>query len=401
MLVGAEAAHVGRVVEQGEKRGGDLLAQPLGERRAALHDLVAGQHAGDDARAQRPPPAGSRTTRAAAAAAWWRPASGGLARRPRPPRYRDRGPGPGGPHRRRVRSASRRRRRAMGEMDTATTLAVERTSMPVVDAMAHLPQPSFQMVTRTLWIRGIGASGPGLDVESDVDSWPARGGPGRRARRPRPRSSIDRPSGCGQADPAGPPGRRWRCPGPWPASSSTASSSSSRRRRSPGGRRRIDPDADTLAQAGGQRLDLALVGPHGGRAWTGPRTPRAARRPSAMVDDAARPARPSSGAGHAAVPPTVSAGDPQGGLADADGHALAVLAAGAGTAHGEVVAHGVDVGEHLGPVADEVAVAQRVGDLAVLDEVRLGHAEHEVAGGRVDLAAAELRHVHAVRRLAR
>ena len=52
--------------------------------------------------------------------------------------------------------------------------------------------------------------------------------------------------------------------------------------------------------------------------------------------------------------------------------------------------------EHLRAVADEVALADRVGDLAVLDQVGLGHAEHEVAGGGVDLAAAELGHVHAV-----
>ena len=49
----------------------------------------------------------------------------------------------------------------------------------------------------------------------------------------------------------------------------------------------------------------------------------------------------------------------------------------------------VDQREHLRAVADEVALAQRLGDLAVLDEVGLGHAEHEVAGGRVDLTAAE------------
>ena len=40
----------------------------------------------------------------------------------------------------------------------------------------------------------------------------------------------------------------------------------------------------------------------------------------------------------------------------------------------------------------------RIGSVicAVLDEVRLGHAEHEVAGGGVHLAAAEVGHVHAV-----
>ena len=50
----------------------------------------------------------------------------------------------------------------------------------------------------------------------------------------------------------------------------------------------------------------------------------------------------------------------------------------------------------FGAVADEVALPDRLGDLAVLDEVRLGHAEDEVAGGGVDLPAAQRRHVHAV-----
>ncbi len=52
--------------------------------------------------------------------------------------------------------------------------------------------------------------------------------------------------------------------------------------------------------------------------------------------------------------------------------------------------------QDLRTVADEVALAERLGDLAVLDQVGLGHAEHEVAGGRVDLTAAELRDVDAV-----
>ena len=56
----------------------------------------------------------------------------------------------------------------------------------------------------------------------------------------------------------------------------------------------------------------------------------------------------------------------------------------------------VDVAQHLRAVADQVALAQRLGDLAVLDQVRLGHAEHEVAGGGVDLPTAELGDVHAV-----
>ena len=56
-----------------------------------------------------------------------------------------------------------------------------------------------------------------------------------------------------------------------------------------------------------------------------------------------------------------------------------------GSAHREVVADSVDVAQHLRTVADEVGLPQRLGDLAVLDEVGLGHAEHEVAAGRVDL----------------
>ena len=64
-------------------------------------------------------------------------------------------------------------------------------------------------------------------------------------------------------------------------------------------------------------------------------------------------------------------------------------------AHREVVADRIYVHQHLGAVADQVAFAQRLGDLAVLDEVGLGHAEHEVAGRRVHLPAAELGHIHA------
>src|SRR4051794_8582831 len=75
-----------------------------------------------------------------------------------------------------------------------------------------------------------------------------------------------------------------------------------------------------------------------------------------------------------------------------DGHALSVLAAHAGPGV-EVVADRVDAAEHLGTVADELRGAHRSRDLAVLDEVRLGDAEHEVAGRGVHLSAAEL---HAV-----
>src|SRR5579884_3846264 len=64
-------------------------------------------------------------------------------------------------------------------------------------------------------------------------------------------------------------------------------------------------------------------------------------------------------------PPYRHRAHPQRGLAAADGHALAVLAARA--RHDcEVPRHGVDAAQHLGPVADQVGVAQRLGDAAVL-----------------------------------
>ena len=58
------------------------------------------------------------------------------------------------------------------------------------------------------------------------------------------------------------------------------------------------------------------------------------------------------------------------------------------------MAEPVDASEHLRAVADQVALTDRVGDLAVFDQVGLGHAENEIAGGGVDLPSAELRHVH-------
>src|SRR5215218_5342911 len=90
--------------------------------------------------------------------------------------------------------------------------------------------------------------------------------------------------------------------------------------------------------------------------------------------------------------------DSQRRLPRGDGHALPELPASAGP-RPEVVAERVDVAERLGAVADEVGGAYRLGDLAVLDEVRLGHPEHEVARRRVHLPTPELRAVDAVRRL--
>src|SRR4051794_35624058 len=75
-------------------------------------------------------------------------------------------------------------------------------------------------------------------------------------------------------------------------------------------------------------------------------------------------------------------------LADAGGHALSRLAAEARRDR-EVVRDAVYRGERLDPVADQGRAAHRRGHLAVLDQVRLRHAEHEVARRRLDLPAAE------------
>src|SRR6185437_5243903 len=89
--------------------------------------------------------------------------------------------------------------------------------------------------------------------------------------------------------------------------------------------------------------------------------------------------------------------DAQRRLADADRHALAVLAAGADAAvECKVVAdhrHAVQVGRS---VADQHRALDRRPDLAVLDAIRLGTLEHVFARGDVDLAAAEMHGVDAV-----
>src|SRR5262245_38535027 len=74
--------------------------------------------------------------------------------------------------------------------------------------------------------------------------------------------------------------------------------------------------------------------------------------------------------------------DPQGRLADADGHALAFLAAGADPRiECQVVADHADLGQHVRAVADERGALHGLADLAVLDQVGLGAGEHELAVG--------------------
>src|SRR5208282_2772284 len=89
--------------------------------------------------------------------------------------------------------------------------------------------------------------------------------------------------------------------------------------------------------------------------------------------------------------------DAQGGLADADGDALAVLAAGADAAvELKVVADHGDAVQVGRAVADEHGALDRRAALAVLDAVGLGAFEHVFARGNVDLAAAEMHGVDAV-----
>src|SRR5262245_55488626 len=69
-------------------------------------------------------------------------------------------------------------------------------------------------------------------------------------------------------------------------------------------------------------------------------------------------------------------------LADADRHALAVLAAGADAGvELEIVADHADAMQVGRPVADQHGALQRRADLAVLDLVGLGALEHVLARG--------------------
>src|SRR5215211_5877110 len=87
----------------------------------------------------------------------------------------------------------------------------------------------------------------------------------------------------------------------------------------------------------------------------------------------------------------------QGGLADTDGDALAVLAAGADAGvELEVVADHADALQVGRAVADQHGALERRADLAVLDPVGLGAVEHVLARRDVHLAAAEIYRIDAV-----
>src|SRR5271155_2088122 len=83
--------------------------------------------------------------------------------------------------------------------------------------------------------------------------------------------------------------------------------------------------------------------------------------------------------------------DAQGRLADADRHALAVLAAGAdAVVERKIVADHGDAVQVGRSVADQHGALDRCADLAVLDAIGLGALEHVFARSDVDLAAAEI-----------
>src|ERR1700694_3152866 len=89
--------------------------------------------------------------------------------------------------------------------------------------------------------------------------------------------------------------------------------------------------------------------------------------------------------------------DAQGGLTDADRHALAVLAASADAGiEREVVADHAHARERIGTVADQHRAFERCADLAVLNPIGFGALEHELAGRDVDLTAPEAHRIDAV-----
>src|SRR5262249_37797548 len=86
--------------------------------------------------------------------------------------------------------------------------------------------------------------------------------------------------------------------------------------------------------------------------------------------------------------------DAQGGLADPDRHALAVLAAGADAGiKRKIGADHAHTGERVGAVANQHRALDRGTDLAVLDPVGLGALEHEFSRRDVDLPAAKTHRV--------
>src|SRR5262249_9749066 len=56
----------------------------------------------------------------------------------------------------------------------------------------------------------------------------------------------------------------------------------------------------------------------------------------------------------------------------------------------QIVPHHAHACEHIGTIADECRTFERRTELAILDGIRLTRGEHELAGGDINLAAAEV-----------
>src|SRR5712692_819787 len=123
------------------------------------------------------------------------------------------------------------------------------------------------------------------------------------------------------------------------------------------------------------------------------RAPSEKTKPSCSIIVAAQ-------VGHPCSSPRPADGDAvhaQGGLADADRHALTVLAAGADAGiELEVIANHADAVEVGRAVADQHGTLEGLRALAILDLVGFRHLEHVFARGDVDLSAAEAHGIDAV-----
>src|SRR6202140_5779274 len=88
--------------------------------------------------------------------------------------------------------------------------------------------------------------------------------------------------------------------------------------------------------------------------------------------------------------------DPERRLADADGDAVSTLAAGSNTVvELQIVADHRDARQHVRTIADQGRALEGRAHAAVLDGIRLARREHELAGGDIHLAAAEIDRVNA------
>src|SRR5262249_50603473 len=85
----------------------------------------------------------------------------------------------------------------------------------------------------------------------------------------------------------------------------------------------------------------------------------------------------------------------QSGNADAHGDGLAVLAA---RAHAfiefQIIANHGNFGERVGTVADQGAVLERRGNLAIFDQVSFGSGENKFSVSDVNLAAAKIHRIY-------